>query len=188
MEYVVKELAVLLKEKGFNGYTTWYYTKGGELDLNGECGCLPYNEMTNLSDEFKNRLLCAAPCSEDVVLWIFNKLDEFAEKYCDDDSYLWHISLEWLHFWYTKILEHDFPLMGEVVSRLKKWFMDNNVVIIPLHLTNKRFVYEIRNSDSILLSKVIERDDNQMAEHDTIMECFKLSGITIDTNSEQLMI
>ena len=156
--YVAKELALILKEKGWNcgSDKDWYYGIQSEEVLDWI---------------FKQVFLTDG--------WIpsyYNPDNSGCEPDAEPDFNEYN---EWYLFWYKTLLEHKFSLMYEFIGRLEEWFESNNLYPISYLLTQGW-----QSDIHILISKELDEmevinlstywDTKQQAKHEAIMKCFEL--------------
>lgn len=177
--YVSKELAFILKEKGFDEPTLFdlYYTFA------------PNHINVNAVDAWTEH---------QVIDWVFD-LDKFYPEQvsgCNIELNVIHLNInKHLQFWYTILLEHKFSLMHEFIGRLEEWFEKCSLYInIQPYVSRKtkNIRYQIEIMDCIefhtwsitnddTLEDIYEFEMNQkqyitkqQAKHEAILKCFEL--------------
>ena len=124
--------------------------------------------------------------NEQVLDWIFKDVDNT----CTCPS-------RFLKYWYTTLVEQDFTLIGECVSRIEGWFENNGIIdIVITHESTGSdewvYLYEIcylpkehlNKKRRIPHFKYIKSHDNmydidgyetkKQTKHEAILECFKI--------------
>lgn len=180
METISKELALVLKDKGFNEETLNFYK--GKFPDDIETKFL--NENTIFArdfvgeDNFNERDDIQAPTEHQVINWIysFENYNEFETITTKEDEI--RSKAQWFEFWYTILMEHKFGLMYEFIGRLEEWFENNNkyIIVFPCLIgygfsitptTSLKTIYVESNKIPINYTK-------QQAKHEAILKCFKL--------------
>ena len=173
--YISKELALILKDKGFDFKDCYWYVDNATNSL----------FITNYTPEdegYKEGEYTLLPTEHQVVDWVF----ENANKYIDEpivnprENVIerdWCI--KWLQFWYITLLEHKFSLMHEFIGRLEEWFENNNYYLFPEHEFGKGWFYNIENITGETIAYGYDIHNKyiklkQQAKHETIMKIFKL--------------
>lgn len=164
MNLVSKELALILKERGFKEDCCDYIeirTISGKVNQWKETAPQNFNAFDNL---------ISVPTEHQVLDWLFKDIENLTS------------TASYLEFWYNTLLEYKFNLMHEFIGRLEDWFENNNMLIVVEHCNvpiKNKWSFEIfRLPVGVIVLWYKDTpfiyDTRTHAKHNAILKCFEL--------------